>query len=121
MPRNNQKNNRFLQRVAGRGMKSTLLGIVINFALALTKCSTGLLGHSFVADGLESSADVLSGLAVYFGLRLATKPPDKDHPYGHGKAEPIAAVVVGLSLVAAAAAIMTESIHQIFTTHPLPS
>ena len=82
-------------------MKSTLLGIVINFALALTKCSAGLLGHSFalVADGLESSADVLSGLAVYFGLRLAAKPPDKDHPYGHGKAEPIAALIVGLSLV----------------------
>ena len=75
---------------------------------------------ALVADGLESSADVLSGLAVYFGLRLATKPPDKDHPYGHGKAEPIAAVVVGLSLFAAAAAIMIESIHQIFTPHPLP-
>ena len=103
-------------------MRSTLLGIVINFALALTKVSAGLFGHSFalVADGLESSADVLSGLAVYFGLRLATKPPDKDHPYGHGKAESIAAVVVGLSLVAAAAAIMIESIHQIFTPHPLP-
>lgn len=103
-------------------MRSTLLGIVINFVLALTKCSAGLLGHSFalVADGLESSADVLSGLAVYFGLRLATKPPDKDHPYGHGKAEPIAAVVVSLSLVAAAAAIMIESIHQIFIPHPLP-
>ena len=103
-------------------MKSTLLGIVINFALALIKCSAGLVGHSFalVADGLESSADVLSGLAVYFGLRLASKPPDKDHPYGHGKAEPIAAVVVGLSLVAAAAAIMIESIHQIFIPHAIP-
>ena len=103
-------------------MRSTLLGIVINFALALTKVSAGLFGHSFalVADGLESSADVLSGLAVYFGLGLATKPPDKDHPYGHGKAESIAAVVVGLSLVAAAAAIMIESIHQIFTPLPLP-
>lgn len=122
MPPNRPPNHRFLQRVAGRGIKSTLLGIVINSALALTKCSAGLLGHSFalVADGLESSADVLSGLAVYFGLRWATKPPDKDHPYGHGKAEPIAAVIVGLSLVAAAAAIMMESIHQIFIPHRLP-
>jgi divalent metal cation (Fe/Co/Zn/Cd) transporter len=57
---------------------------------------------------------------VYFGLRLAAKPPDKDHPYGHGKAEPIAAVIVGLTLVAAAAAIMIESIHQIFIPHRLP-
>lgn len=122
MPPTQQKSNRLIRRIAERGMKSTLLGIFINFALALTKCSAGLLGHSFalVADGLESSADVLSGLAVYFGLRLAAKPPDKDHPYGHGKAEPIAAVIVGLSLVAAAAAIITESIHQILIPHQLP-
>lgn len=121
-PPTQQKTNRLIRRIAARGMKSTLLGIVINFALALTKCSAGLLGHSFalVADGLESSADVLSGLAVYFGLRLAAKPPDKDHPYGHGKAEPIAALIVGLSLVAAAAAIMIESIHHILIPHQLP-
>ena len=123
MPRKRLDNNRFLQRAVGRGMKSTLLGIAVNLALALTKCTAGLLGHSFalVADGLESSADVLSGLVVYFGLRLAVKPPDADHPYGHGKAEPIAAVVVGLTLVAAAIGIMFESIHEILTPHSLPA
>jgi cation diffusion facilitator family transporter len=115
--------NPLLKRVVGMGIKSTLLGIAMNFALSLMKCSAGLIGHSFalVADGLESGADVLSGLAVYFGLRLAAKPPDKDHPYGHGKAEPIAALLVGLTLVAAAAAIMIESIHEIITPHHLPA
>lgn len=122
MPSQQLRKTRTLERIAGRGIKSTLLGIFVNFGLALTKVSAGLLGHSFalVADGLESGADVLSGLAVYFGLRWAVKPPDKDHPYGHGKAEPIAAVIVGLTLVAAAAAIMIESIHQIVIPHPLP-
>jgi cation diffusion facilitator family transporter len=80
------------------------------------------MGHSFalVADGLESGADVLSGLVVLFGLKLAVKPPDADHPYGHGKAEPIAAIVVGGSLLVAAGTIIFESLHQIRTPHPLP-
>jgi cation diffusion facilitator family transporter len=73
-----------------------------------------------IADGLESAADVVSGLVVYFGLKISVKPPDSDHPYGHGKAEPIAAIVVGMSLIAAAAAIIVESIHGIKTPHPLP-
>jgi cation diffusion facilitator family transporter len=58
---------------------------------------------------------------VFFGLKIAVKPPDADHPYGHGKAEPIAALCVGLSLVAAAVAIMVESIHEIVTPHRLPA
>jgi cation diffusion facilitator family transporter len=103
-------------------MKSTLLGITVNLGLSVTKISTGIVGHSFalVADGLESGADVLSGFAVFFGLKLAVKPPDADHPYGHGKAEPLAALCVGLTLVAAAITIMVESIHEILTPHGLP-
>jgi cation diffusion facilitator family transporter len=80
-------------------MKSTVLGILVNLGLALIKGSAGLLGNSFalVADGLESVTDVFSGLAVYFGLKIAVRPPDADHPYGYGKAEPLAAVVVSLA------------------------
>ena len=70
---------------------------------------------------MESGADVLSGLAVFFGLKLAVKPPDADHPYGHGKAEPLAALCVGLMLVAAAITIMVESIHEILTPHRVPA
>jgi hypothetical protein len=119
----NSRGKRILQKAAADGAKSTLLGIFLNFGLAIVKVSAGLLGHSFalVADGLESSADVLSGLVVYFGLKIAVKPPDLDHPYGHGKAEPIAAVVVGLSLMAAAVAIIVESIHEIRVPHRLPA
>ncbi|MGD1098490.1 MAG: cation diffusion facilitator family transporter [Bryobacteraceae bacterium] len=105
-----------------RGLKSSLVSITSNFALAMCKCVAGVLGHSFVlvADGIESLADVLSSSAVYFGLRVAIKPPDKDHPYGHGKAEPVAAVVVSLALAAAGITIAIESIFRIRTPHPLP-
>jgi Co/Zn/Cd efflux system component len=111
------------ERLAVRGMRTSLLGMFANLLLALAKGIAGLTGHSFalVADGLESLADVASGLVVYFGLKIAIKPPDADHPYGHGKAEPFAALVVGIFLVAAAVAIMIESIHEIRTPHQLPA
>ncbi|MGC2399799.1 MAG: cation diffusion facilitator family transporter [Acidobacteriaceae bacterium] len=109
------------QMVEG-GLRSSLLGIVINLGLALVKCLAGLIGHSFalLADGIESFLDVISSTVVYLGLRLAIKPPDKDHPYGHGKADPIAAVVVGLAMIGAALGIAVESVNLIRTPHKLP-
>lgn len=110
------------QMVEG-GLRSSLLGIVINLSLALVKCVAGLIGHSFalLADGVESFLDVISSSVVYYGLRLAIKPPDKDHPYGHGKADPIAALVVGFAMIAAAIGIAAESINLIRTPHKLPN
>src|ERR1700720_168515 len=104
-------------------MRSTLLGILVNLGLSAAKISAGAVGHSFalVADGLESAADVLSGLVVFFGLKIAIKPPDRDHPYGHGKAEPIAALCVGLSLVAAAITIMVGRNPEILDPPHLPA
>ena len=112
-----------LGRIGREGMKSALVGTFVNFCLAATKCTAGILGHSFalVADGLESSADVLSGLVVFFGLKIAVRPPDENHPYGHGKAEPIAAHIVGFSLIGAAIFIAFKSIHGIITPHPPPA
>jgi cation diffusion facilitator family transporter len=109
------------QIVAG-GLKSSLLGIAINLTLALAKCLTGLIGHSFalLADGIESFLDVISSSVVYYGLRLAIKPPDKEHPYGHGKADPIAAAIVGVAMILAALGIAVESIELIRTPHHLP-
>jgi cation diffusion facilitator family transporter len=112
-----------LTAAADRGMKSAVLGISANLGLVLIKCLAGLLGNSvaLVADGLESLADVLSGLVVYVGLKIAAKPPDADHPYGHGKAEPIAAVAVGLALVAAALGIVYKAVRAIATPHGSPA
>jgi len=112
-----------MKSAAEQGMKSAILGIFVNLGLALIKCSAGLLGHSFalVADGLESITDVFSGLIVYFGLKIAVKPPDADHPYGHGKAEPVAAVVASLALVTAALIISYEGIREITAPHGAPA
>lgn len=105
-----------------RGLRSSLIGIVTNFCLALCKCLAGFVGHSFalVADGIESLSDVFSSTIVYIGLSVALRPPDKTHPYGHGKAEPLSAAVVSLAMAGAAIAIAMESISLIRTPHPLP-
>jgi cation diffusion facilitator family transporter len=109
------------QMVAG-GLRSSQLGIVINLGLALVKCAGGIIGHSFalLADGIESFLDVISSSIVYWGLRLAMKPPDQDHPWGHGKADPIAAVIVGFAMIGAAVGIAAQSIRLIRTPHQLP-
>jgi len=83
-------------------------------------CAMRIAAAMCIADGIESLSDVFSSSAVYFGLLVAIKPPDKEHPYGHGKAEPIAAAVVSLALGAAGIAIALESISLIRTPHPLP-
>ena len=111
-----------LERAVHRGMRSSLVGIGANLLLAGFKIVAGLFGHSFalVADGIESVSDVISSTVVFFGLKFAIKPPDEDHPYGHGKAEPIAAVLVSLALILAAVFIAVESIELIRTPHTLP-
>jgi cation diffusion facilitator family transporter len=110
------------EQMVERGLRSSLIGIGFNLVLAVFKCLAGFIGHSFalVADGIESLSDVISSTVVYLGLRLAIKPPDDEHPYGHGKAEPVAAVIVSLALIVAAIVIGTESIRRIETPHPLP-
>ena len=88
-----------------RGLRATFLGLVANTVLASTKLAAGILGHShaLIADAVESLADVFSSVIVWRGLVVAAAPPDEDHPYGHGKAEPIAAAIVSVMLLLAAA------------------
>jgi cation diffusion facilitator family transporter len=109
--------------VAARvGIRSSLIGVAINLTLAIVKCVVGLIGHSFalIADGIESLSDVVSSSVVAFGLWWAIRPPDENHPYGHGKAEPVAAIVVCFALVGAAVAIAVQSLSEINTPHRLP-
>jgi len=94
------------------GLRLSLAALVINLLLAIIKTAAGIFGRSnaLIADGIESTADILSSLVVWGGLRLAIKPPDADHPYGHGKAEPIASIVVSLMLLGAGLLIAVRSI-----------
>lgn len=105
-----------------QGVKVIQRGILVNLALAVLKGLAGLFGHSFalVADAIESLADVFTSFIVWAGLRSAAKPPDDNHPYGHGRAEPLAGIVVAVSLFVAAVFIAVESVHNIQTPHVVP-
>ena len=104
------------------GARVALLGMVANFVLAAAKISAGLLGNSYVliADGIESALDIAGSAIIWGGLKLAARPPDATHPYGHGKAEPVAAVVVSLGVIAAAFGLAFQSAHEIFLPHHAP-
>ena len=106
-----------------RGLKTTLIGIVTNAALAVSKGIAGYLGNSYalIADAIESTSDIVSSGIVYFGLKVATRPPDENHPYGHGKAEPLAALTVSLALLGAALVIALQSVREIVTPHHAPA
>ncbi len=105
------------------GMKLALLGIGINAVLAVVKLLAGYTGHSYalIADGIESTLDIAGSFIIWGGLKLATKPADADHPYGHGKAEPVAGIIVSLAVLAAAAGLTFESIREILTPHHAPA
>ncbi len=107
----------------GTGARLALIGVTVNFGLALIKVLAGLLGHCYVliADGIESSLDVFSSLVIWFGLKVAAEPPDEEHPYGHGKAEPLASVAVALTVIGAAIGLAVQSIHEIITPHHAPA
>ena len=105
------------------GARVALLGLAINIALAAVKIVAGVIGHAYVliADGIESALDVGSSIVIWGGLTVAAKPPDQTHPYGHGKAEPIAAIVVALGVLVAAIGLAIESVREIFTPHHGPA
>lgn len=105
------------------GVRISKLALLVNAFLAAGKILTGILGHSYVliADGIESTADIFSSFVVWGGLRVAVLPPDENHPYGHGKAEPVAGIIVSLILLVAALLIAIESVHQILTPHRAPA
>ncbi len=100
-----------------------MVGIVSNLFLAVVKGCAGYWGNSYalIADAIESLSDVFTSMVVFFGIKVSTKAPNKRFPYGHGKAEPIAGAVVGLTLIGAAIFIIYSSVRNAFTPHELPS
>lgn len=103
-------------------MRATFIGAVVNCVLALGKLVAGILGHSqaLVADAVESFADIIGSVIVWRGLVVAAKPPDEDHPYGHGKAEALSSAVIATLLLLAAVGIAAQSVKEIFNEHPSP-
>src|SRR5438477_2028914 len=105
------------------GARVALFGMIVNLVFAAAKILGGLVGNAYVliADGIESALDIAGSLIIWGGLKFAARPPDETHPYGHGKAEPIAAVVVAFGVLAAALGLATESIREIRTPHHGPA
>jgi cation diffusion facilitator family transporter len=100
-----------------------LLGLLINVVLASAKIAAGVLGNAYVliADGIESALDIAGSIVIWGGLKFAARPPDATHPYGHGKAEPIAAVVVAIGVLAAALGLAIQSVRELFLPHHAPA
>lgn len=111
-----------MQPGSREAIKASYFSIAGNTLLAIVKGLTGIFGNSYalIADAIESTTDVFSSVLVLFGLKYANKPPDKNHPYGHGKAEPLITFMVVGFLIASATLIAYESIAHIQTPHKVP-
>jgi cation diffusion facilitator family transporter len=100
-----------------------LLAVAVSIVLATVKIAAGVAGHSFalIADGIESTLDIVSASVVWGGLRIAAIPPDENHPYGHGKAESMAALMVAVILLGAAVFLAIQSVAEILSPHHAPA
>ena len=109
--------------ITRKGLKTTLIGIFISAMLATVKALGGIFGHSYalIADAIESASDVVTSTVLWLGLRWSLRPPDKNHPYGHGKAEALAALGISLAMLLAALVIFRDSITNIQQPHRAPA
>lgn len=114
--------NKQTTEATAAALKTTLTGIIVSLLLAVIKALGGIFGNSYalIADAIESTTDVVTSGLLYVGLKWSSKPADKEHPYGHGKAEALIALGIALALVIAAIVIGIESIHNIRTPHKSP-
>ncbi|MDP4581948.1 MAG: cation diffusion facilitator family transporter [Saprospiraceae bacterium] len=105
-----------------KAINTIVFSIVGNCFLALVKGFAGFFGNSYalIADAIESTTDIFSSILVLFGLKYANKPADKNHPYGHGKIEPLITFLLVGFLVISATFIAYESIQNIKNPHDLP-
>ena len=105
-----------------KAIKATYFSIAGNICLAIIKGFAGILGNSYalVADAIESTSDIFASFLVLFGIKYASRPADKNHPYGHGRAEPLITFLVVGFLIFSAIIIAYHSIQNIQTPHQLP-
>lgn len=101
---------------------ATWIGIIANIFLTLIKAVGGLLSGSkaLLADALHSASDIVGSIVVLFAVKIAHKPPDEEHPYGHGKAENIASIIVAILLIFVGVEISFYSIKIFFGDVPEP-
>ncbi len=105
-----------------RGRLAAWISLIANIVLMIGKGAIGIWGGSraLVADAIHSAADLVGSIAVMIGLRVAQRPPDADHPYGHGKAELISSAAVSVLLIAAAVEVGVGGIRALFVPAEQP-
>ncbi len=105
-----------------KAIKATYFSIIGNTCLAVVKGLAGFFGNSYalIADAIESTTDIFASFLVLFGIKYSNKPADKNHPYGHGRAEPLFTFLVVGFLITSATVIAYESIRNIQRPHDLP-
>lgn len=110
------------QQHAEKSARLVFGGIALNAFLAVVKFAGGVFGNTYalIADGAESILDIFSSLLVWAGFRVASRPPDANHPYGHGKAEPLAGLAVAMFIFAMAGWIGAHAVREIVTPHQAP-
>src|SRR6476620_5002843 len=103
-------------------IKAVYFSLIGNACLAVVKGLAGFFGNSYalIADAIESTTDIFSSFLVLFGIRYSNKPADENHPYGHGRAEPLITFLVVGFLITSATVIAYESISNIQKPHDLP-
>ena len=123
MPTELARHHAATQRRAQDSARLVARGMALNLLLAALKVAGGILGHTYalIADGAESLLDVFSSILVWAGFRVAARPPDANHPYGHGKAEPLAGLTVALIIFAMAGWVALHAVHEIVTPHQGPA
>jgi len=108
---------------SARPEQAALAGLVVNGALAVVKLCAGIFGHSFalIADAIESLGDIAGSMVVWGALHYGARPPDREHPFGHGKAEALAALVVSAMIVGAGFLIGARAITNLSHPQPMPA
>ena len=103
-------------------IKATYFSIIGNISMAIIKGLAGFFGNSYalIADAIESTTDIFASFLVLFGIKYSSRPADENHPYGHGRAEPLITFLVVGFLITSATIIAYESIINIQTPHKLP-
>ncbi|MBZ0247546.1 MAG: cation diffusion facilitator family transporter [Cyclobacteriaceae bacterium] len=103
-------------------IRTTYFSIIGNTILAIIKGMAGYFGNSYalIADAIESTTDIFASFLVLLGFKYAKRPADENHPYGHGKIEPLITFAVVAFLVVSATIIAYESIQNIQTPHEIP-
>lgn len=104
-------------------IRTVIFSILTNALLAAIKFLAGIFGNSYalIADGIESTVDIFSSFLVLIGLKYAERPADENHPYGHGKAEPLITFLVVAFLIISAFTIAWQAIKNIQSPHALPA